>query len=162
MLRRPLDAGMTLIRSRRFPMQGHGSPLRHDAVIGIGGNVGDVFRRFHRLLEHLRRNRFIDVVATSPILQNPPFGHTDQEDFLNAVIVIRTSLLPRALMRELLRIEKRFGRIRTFPNAPRTLDLDILFYEDRVVNSATVTIPHPHWHERPSVLIPLAWVMHHG
>jgi 2-amino-4-hydroxy-6-hydroxymethyldihydropteridine diphosphokinase len=89
------------------------------------------------------------------MLQNPPFGYTDQDDFLNAVLAIETTLQPHALMRHLLRVERRFGRVRSFANAPRTLDLDLLFYDRRRIHSPDLVVPHPHWRERESVVIPL-------
>ena len=131
---------------------------RHTALIGIGGNVGDVPRRFKRLLRYFREFPRIDVAATSPILKNPPFGYTDQPDFYNAVMLIRTDLTPMKLLRDLLRIEKRFGRVRSFPNAPRTLDLDIIFFESKKMYNKILTIPHPHWNERDSVLIPMIYL----
>ncbi len=156
MLARRLSPSLTLLRTRRFPAKFASSRLPFRVTAGIGGNVGDVARRFGHLLVFLGRDRHIDVVATAPILRNPPFGFADQEDFLNSVIVLHTDLQPAALMRRLLRIEKRFGRVRTFANAPRTLDIDILFFDGRRIDTPNLKIPHPHWRERESVLIPLS------
>lgn len=129
--------------------------FRHRALVGLGGNVGDVKRRFQHLLLFLKRQKNITVIHTAPILQNPPFGYTDQDDFLNSVIEVATSMRPRELLDFLLRVEKRFGRRRSFANAPRTLDLDLIFYDKVTMNTPTLTLPHPHWSERESVLIPL-------
>lgn len=156
MIARRLTPRLTLIRSGRFPGLFPALGLPHRAVIGIGGNLGDVVRRFERLLVFLRRDAFINVLAASPLLQNPPFGFTRQNDFINGVLLIETTLGPRALMRHLLRIERRFGRVRTFANAPRTLDLDILFYDRRRLAYPDLVVPHPHWRERESVVIPLS------
>ena len=144
----------SLLRSRRFParfLKGG----RAVAVIGIGGNIGEVARRFDKVAEYLNRAGRVRVVATSPLLKNPPFGFKDQPDFLNAVMAVSTSLSPFALMRYLLWVERRFGRRRSFKNAPRTLDLDIIFYDDFCVRTRRLTLPHPHWKERDSVTIPL-------
>ncbi len=156
MLRRRLDDELTLIRRPRFPAGFGASAHRYRVTVGIGGNLGDVVRRFERLLVFFRRDPRVDVAATAPILKNPPFGFAEQADFFNSVIVLRTSLQPRAFMRYLLRVERRFGRVRSFPNAPRTLDLDILFFDGRQVRLPDLTVPHPHWSERESVVIPLS------
>ena len=153
---RRLSPTLTLMRSGRFPGQFPSRGKTHRAVIGIGGNIGDVARRFEHLLVFFRRDPFVNVLASSPLLRNPPFGFTDQDDFLNAVLMIETNLLPRELMRHLLRVERRFRRVRSFANAPRTLDLDILFYDRRRVSYPDLEIPHPHWRERDSVVIPLS------
>jgi 2-amino-4-hydroxy-6-hydroxymethyldihydropteridine diphosphokinase len=89
------------------------------------------------------------------ILRNPPFGYLDQADFDNTVIELSTSLAPRALLRVLWRIENRFKRRRSFPNAPRTLDLDILFFDNQTFRYPELIIPHPKWRERSSVVVPL-------
>lgn len=154
--RRRLSDRLTLIRTRRFPQKNALSGHPFNVTIGIGGNLGDVGRRFAHLLAYLQRDRRVHVAATGPILINPPFGFTEQADFLNSVIVLQTGLQPRELMRYLLRVERRFGRVRTFANAPRTLDLDILFFDDRRISRHDLVIPHPHWQTRESVLIPLA------
>ena len=153
---RRLDPRLSLIRTPAFPARHRPSALRYEAVIGLGGNIGDVPRRFERLIGYWRRLPFVDVVATAPVLKNPPFGFSEQEDFSNSVVVVRTALPPRAFMRFLLRTERRFGRTRSFANAPRTLDLDLLFFDGRKIEAPGLTVPHPHWHERESVLIPLA------
>jgi 2-amino-4-hydroxy-6-hydroxymethyldihydropteridine diphosphokinase len=103
----------------------------------------------------LQRQKNITVLHTGPILKNPPFGYTEQDDFFNSVIEVSTSMQPRELLGFLLRVEKHFGRKRSFANAPRTLDLDLIFFDDVRMNTPTLTLPHPHWQERESVLIPL-------
>lgn len=157
MIRR-LGPGLELITLPRFPARFPPRGMRHHALIGIGGNVGNTPRRFKRLLNYLARYPGINVTAASPLLKNPPFGFTDQPDFYNGVLVIETDMTPMQLLRDLMRIEKRFGRVRSFKNAPRTLDLDIIFFEFKKVYNKTLTIPHPHWHQRESVLIPMLYL----
>jgi 2-amino-4-hydroxy-6-hydroxymethyldihydropteridine diphosphokinase len=128
---------------------------KYVAVIGIGGNEGDVRKRFRNLYMYLERNKLVSISETSPILQNPPFGYLEQDDFYNAVMVVRTSLSPRALLKFLLHVEKIFGRKRSFKNAPRTLDLDLIFYEDIKIKSEYLSVPHPMWRQRESVVLPL-------
>lgn len=97
----------------------------------------------------------LSPIQSGVILKNPPFGHIEQADFYNTVIEIATSLQPRALLRLLWRIEKHFGRVRSFPNAPRTLDLDMIFFDSRKISTKELTVPHLSWNERLSVLVPL-------
>ncbi len=155
--RKRLNDANTLIFTPHFPYNAQKHSLkRHRALLGIGGNVGDVLRRFEHLFVYLKKSRAVEVVETSPLLKNPPFGFTKQEEFLNGLILVRTDLTPRRLLRYVLRTEKRFGRKRLFKDAPRTLDIDIIFYDDITMQSPELTLPHPHWMERSSVLIPLA------
>jgi 2-amino-4-hydroxy-6-hydroxymethyldihydropteridine diphosphokinase len=155
-LQRRLSQKLTLYKDKRFPWCASSqSSLPYKTVIGIGGNIGDVKRRFHHLFFYLKKVKGIDVRATGPILKNPPFGYLEQDDFYNTVIAISTSMQPGVFLRFLLRLEKRFGRRRTFANAPRTLDLDILFFDGRVIRQPGLVVPHPHWNERQSVVIPL-------
>jgi len=131
------------------------SPKKYKALIGIGCNVGNCIRRFKKLYLFFNSHPKIDVLQTSVIYQNPPFGYLDQEDFYNSVMVVKTNLSPMELLNFLLYVEKKFGRIRLFKNAPRTLDLDIILYENRKINVGRLQIPHPEFKKRESVLIPL-------
>lgn len=161
MRRKWLSPDYRLIYAPYFPYERkrNSSSFGHRAVIGIGGNTGNVVRRFAHLFVFLRRRKdAIAIVETSPILKNPPFGYANQPDFYNAVMTVETRLNPRALLHFLLRTEKRFGRKRTFKNAPRTLDLDLIFYDDRRMERNDLTLPHPHWSERDSILIPLSFI----
>ncbi|MEF3190923.1 MAG: 2-amino-4-hydroxy-6-hydroxymethyldihydropteridine diphosphokinase [Campylobacterales bacterium] len=128
---------------------------RYRVLIGVGGNVGDVARRFRKLYRYLDQARWLKPEATAPLYHNPPFGYLDQPPFLNTLLLGRTSLSSSALLRRLLWTEKRFGRQRSFKNAPRTLDLDIIFFETKVVYNEKLRIPHPEWRARASVLVPL-------
>ena len=142
-------------------------PFGHDVLLGIGGNIGDVPRRFEHLYTFLVKSPFVTVVETSPILKNPPFGYLEQEDFYNAVIHIRTPLMPGKLLVYILRIEKYFGRKRKFQDGPRTLDIDMIFYENREMETKRLILPHPRYRERDSVMVPLremkgvAWLKRH-
>ena len=156
------------IVSKHYPMISKNYTSRsHHALLGIGGNMGDVVRRFEHLYHFLVQSPFITVVETSPILKNPPFGYLEQDDFYNAVMDIRSRLTPRELLDYILRVERRFGRKRHFSNGPRTLDIDMIFYDDRVIDTERLTLPHPHWQDRESVVVPLkqmkgvAWLKRH-
>jgi len=154
--KRVLSSDLTRYINARYPYTASNSlPYKHQAIIGIGGNMGDTKRVFDRLFFFLQRTKNLHLLATSSILKNPPFGYLNQPFFYNAVIVVQTNLCAHALLQKLQNIEKKFGRKRSFKDAPRTLDLDILFYDNRTINTKKLTIPHPGWAKRESVVIPL-------
>jgi 2-amino-4-hydroxy-6-hydroxymethyldihydropteridine diphosphokinase len=95
------------------------------------------------------------VTAVSSFYRTAPVGHLAQPDFVNAAVAIDTGLAPRALLEALQSIEVSAGRVRTFKDAPRTIDLDILLYGDRTVDEPGLTVPHPRLHERAFALAPL-------
>jgi 2-amino-4-hydroxy-6-hydroxymethyldihydropteridine diphosphokinase len=151
-----LDKRNSLIYQKNYPYLSSLKPYHpYQATLGIGGNMGDVPRRFNHLFYHLKRSPLLEIIETSPILKNPPFGYIEQDYFYNALIIVKTCLRPKALLRYILHIEKKFGRKRSFPNAPRTLDIDMIFYEQEKMETTVLTIPHHGWRDRTSVLIPL-------
>jgi len=159
-IQRRLGKDLISFRSLHFPFTSKKrSSKPYSVTIGLGGNVGDVRRRFEHLFHTLQRDKRVDIRKTSLILKNPPFGYTKQDDFFNSIMILQTSMQPRAFLYYLLRLEKRFGRKRSFANAPRTLDLDIIFFDNRTIQSDDLSVPHPSWHSRESVVIPLAGVM---
>ncbi len=149
---------MTLIKRPLFPASYKASSKRYAVTLGVGGNIGDLVRRLERLSLFLRKSGRCDLVQTGPILKNPPFGYKDQDDFYNSVILVKTNLQPKAFLKYVLEIERKFGRKRSFANAPRTLDIDMIFFEDRNMNTKELILPHPHWQERESVVIPMAYM----
>lgn len=155
-MKKIIDKNNTLIYQKNYPYRSTKQSTKpYQAMLGVGGNIGDVRRRFNHLFVYLERSGFVDVVETSPILKNPPFGYLEQDYFYNALIIVKTCLRPKALLRYILRIEKKFGRKRSFQDAPRTLDIDMIFYDQEVIESKELTVPHPHWAKRTSVIIPL-------
>jgi len=154
-LKRKLNSTLCTFKSKRFPYTNVKSSKRYRVTVGIGGNVGDVKRRFEHLFVVLKKEKRIDLLQTSLILKNPPFGYKSQDDFFNSIVVIKTDMLPNIFLDYILRLEKRFGRKRSFANAPRTLDLDIIFFDNRVIKTDKLTIPHSSWSQRESVVIPL-------
>ena len=123
------------------------------AYIALGANLGDRRATLSRAVERL--GELGAVEAVSSLYETDPVGYTDQPPFFNAVARLRTSLAAPTLMRSLLAIETDLGRERSFPNAPRTLDLDLLFYDDLERESPDLTLPHPRLHKRAFVLVPL-------
>ena len=130
----------------------------HTVTIGIGGNIGDVIKRFKQLFLMLNDDSRFILEQTSPILKNPPFGFLEQEDFYNAVIVLKTVLSPIECLNVFQYYENRFKRTRSFQDAPRTLDIDIIFYDKIKMDTKRLTIPHKGYKNRASVLIPLSYI----
>jgi 2-amino-4-hydroxy-6-hydroxymethyldihydropteridine diphosphokinase len=124
------------------------------AYLLTGGNEGDRFLHMQQArtnIEHICGQ----ILQVSSLYETAPWGKPDQPDFLNQVLHIGTVLGPEALLRAILLIEEKGGRIRTFKNAPRTIDIDILFYERLVLEKKGLTIPHPRIAERRFVLEPM-------
>jgi 2-amino-4-hydroxy-6-hydroxymethyldihydropteridine diphosphokinase len=122
--------------------------------IALGTNLGDRAGNLQTAKDALAPR--VIVVRESSIYITPPWGYTDQSDFYNQVIEVRTSLAPVPLLRYLKAIEKQMGRVTLFRNGPRVIDLDILFYGERIVDVGDLQIPHPRLAGRAFVLVPLA------
>ena len=124
-----------------------------EAYIALGSNLGDRLRTMREAVGRLRVHGTIEAVSS--VYETEPVGVTDQPAFLNAVLRLRTELGPAALLATMLAIEVDLGRLRTTVNGPRTVDLDLLFYDDLSVDTAELVVPHPRLHERAFVLVPL-------
>ena len=129
-----------------------------DALIGLGGNLGDVEATFRDALARLEAGG-CRIVATSSIWMTPPWGVTDQPAFLNACLRVESELTARALLDLCLATETALGRVRDQKWGPRTLDLDVLDVDGRSVVEPGLTLPHPWISERAFVLIPLAEIV---
>jgi 2-amino-4-hydroxy-6-hydroxymethyldihydropteridine diphosphokinase len=129
-----------------------------DVLIALGGNVGDVRTTFDKAIAHICGMAQAVLLARSSDYATPPWGETQQDRFINACIEIETSLDPHALLFTLHRIEQRFGRDRGQETrwGPRTLDLDLLAWDDVTIDKPELTLPHPRLFERAFVLVPLA------
>jgi 2-amino-4-hydroxy-6-hydroxymethyldihydropteridine diphosphokinase len=126
------------------------------AYLGLGSNLGDRRANLDAAVRRLRAEPGLRVVAVSGKYETAPVDcPPGSGDYLNAAVAVETDRTPHELIKLLLRIEHQFGRIRTGPNSPRTLDLDLLLYDDRVINSPELIVPHPRLHERAFVLVPL-------
>lgn len=125
------------------------------AVIGLGANLGDPVEQLHGAIDAIVRLPHTRIVAASSFYRTAPVGFAAQPDFVNAAVSIDTGLEPRALLDALKSIEIAAGRSRSFKDAPRTLDLDVLLYDDRVIDEPGLTVPHPRMHERAFALAPL-------
>lgn len=129
--------------------------MAHIAFVALGSNLDDPHTQVRRGFAALAALPETTLLAQSSLYASAPVGYVDQPDFVNAVAKISTTLSPQVLLQSLLNIEHHCGRERTFQNAPRTLDLDVLLYDDLIVHEHGLTIPHPHMHQRAFVLQPL-------
>ena len=120
----------------------------------LGSNLNNRQRNISQTIEKLKEKEFI-VTKTSSLYETSPWGKTDQSSFLNLVLEGKTTLSPENLLKEIKDIERDLGRIPTEKWGPRTIDIDILFYDEHIINTPLLTIPHPMLHQRAFVLIPL-------
>ena len=125
-------------------------------ILGLGSNLGDRADILAQAIGRLRQVPGLMVLAISEAVDSDPVGYADQPQFLNLCLAITCDLNPDELLAETLKIEHQLGRERTaHRNGPRTLDIDLLFYEGGAWDSPTVTLPHPRWSSRGFVVIPL-------
>jgi len=131
--------------------------MEHTAYLGLGSNIGDRELNLLRAVAEIGRLPGSRITALSGFYDTEPVGDVPQDDFLNAVIRLETSLSPHELLAELHRIETEvFRRTRDIPKGPRAMDLDILLYDQQVLESENLVIPHPRLHLRRFVLVPLS------
>ena len=124
-------------------------------AIALGSNLGDSRAILKAAIQALDALPEVQVRACSPWYQTQPIG-PPQPDYLNGCACLQTSLAPAGLLEKMLAIEAQFGRVRTVPNAPRTLDLDLLLVEEQILTLPTLQVPHPRMRDRAFVLVPLA------
>ncbi len=129
-----------------------------EALLALGGNLGDVRATFERAVAMLCGDGAMRLIARSSDYRTPPWGVTDQPDFINAAIIVATSLEPHALLGRVQKVERMLGRDRASERrwGPRPIDIDIVAYDDIVLREPNLTLPHPHLFERAFVLLPLA------
>jgi len=125
------------------------------AYVGLGANLEDPRQQLARATDALAILPRTQLLARSSLYRSAPVGKADQPDFVNAVAALRTQLTPLELLDALLDLEAQQGRVRSVPNAARTLDLDLLLFDDRVIHEQRLQVPHPRMHERRFVLLPL-------
>ncbi len=125
------------------------------AFVGIGSNLEEPARQVRAAFDELERLPRTRVLRRSSLYRSAPVGYAAQPDFVNAVAQLETAIPAERVLAELQGIEARHARARTFPNAPRTLDLDLLLFENLQIRTETLTLPHPRMHERAFVLRPL-------
>ena len=131
----------------------------NETTLSIGGNLGNRLENIRQALGYIE-DRIGKIKQRSSVYESEPWGFEAEHRFLNAVVVVETALSPEALLREAQEIENIMGRTRNGSGySSRTMDIDILFFNDDVINMPALTVPHPRLHERRFVLVPLAEVM---
>lgn len=125
----------------------------HTVYLALGSNLEDRFANLKQAIASLPPQ--MEVKAKSRVYETPPWGYTNQPVFLNQAVKVNTYLEPEPLLKHLKRLEIALGRKAAFRNGPRSIDIDILFYDDLVLETPLLVIPHPHLHERGFVLLPL-------
>jgi 2-amino-4-hydroxy-6-hydroxymethyldihydropteridine diphosphokinase len=128
------------------------------AFVGLGANLGEPHLQVRQAVGALDAIPHTRVVKSSSLYRSEPLGHADQPQFVNAVAQLETGLPAERLLAELQAIEARQGRVRSFANAPRTLDLDLLLFGNAVIQTEKLKVPHPRMHERAFVLLPLVQI----
>jgi 2-amino-4-hydroxy-6-hydroxymethyldihydropteridine diphosphokinase len=126
------------------------------AFIALGSNLEAPAEQVRAALAALADSPGVRLVRASSLYRTAPVGYLDQPDFINAVAELDITLSPHELLDTLMAVETRFGRVRTFRNAPRVLDLDVLLIDGVTLDDERLTVPHPRMHERAFVLVPLA------
>lgn len=144
------DISVSVTRRREAPK------TEHTAYLGLGANIGDRQASLDCAVAALGLLPGTRVDAVSSVYETEPVGYADQPDFLNMCVRVVTTLSPRALLGAALGIEAAMGRIREFKNGPRVIDIDLLLYDNAVMNSAELTLPHPRMYERAFVMGPLS------
>jgi dihydroneopterin aldolase/2-amino-4-hydroxy-6-hydroxymethyldihydropteridine diphosphokinase len=129
---------------------------RHTVFIALGSNIGDREAYLDYAACELEKAQSCRVLSISSFISTKPYGYTEQDDFLNGCLKLETLLTPHELLELLFSIEEKAGRIRDVRWGPRTLDLDIIFYDDIIISDETLRIPHAQAHMRDFVLIPLS------
>ena len=127
--------------------------MDHIIYLALGSNLDDRLANLKQAIASLPPQ--MTVKAKSRVYETPPWGYTDQPMFLNQVLQAKTYLDPEPLLRHIKRLEVALGRKAGFRNGPRLIDIDILFYDDLVLDTSALTLPHPHLHERGFVLLPM-------
>jgi 2-amino-4-hydroxy-6-hydroxymethyldihydropteridine diphosphokinase len=125
----------------------------HTIYLALGSNLGDRVQNLKEAVTSLSPQMILK--AKSNIYETLPWGYEDQPKFLNMALKAETYLRPEPLLKHLKRLEIALGRQASFPNGPRLIDIDILLFDNLVLNTPALTIPHPHMHERGFVLLPL-------
>jgi len=128
--------------------------MDHVVYLALGSNMGNCLANLKAATSNLTPQ--MALKNRSSVYETPPWGFTEQAQFLNQVVMVKTYLEPQALLDHLKRLETALGRVPNFQNGPRLIDIDILFFDDLIVDTPPLVIPHPRLHERAFVLVPLA------
>ena len=128
--------------------------MEHIVYLALGSNMGNRLANLKAAINNVTPQ--MTVKKKSSVYETPPWGFKEQDAFLNQVIKVKTSLAPEPLLRHLKRLEVALGRVPNFQNGPRLIDIDILFFDNMIIETPPLIVPHPRLHERAFVLVPLA------
>ena len=128
--------------------------MEHIVYLALGSNMGNRLANLKAAISNVTPQ--MTVKKKSSVYETPPWGFKEQDAFLNQVIKVKTSLAPEPLLRHLKRLEVALGRVPNFQNGPRLIDIDILFFDNMIIETPPLIVPHPRLHERAFVLVPLA------
>ncbi len=128
--------------------------MNHAVYLALGTNLGERHANLRAAIEALSPD--VKVIAESKVYETPPWGYENQPAFLNMAVKCETNLEPESLLKRLKQFEVQLGREQSFHWGPRLIDIDVLFYDDLILKSESLIIPHPRLHERAFVLVPLA------
>ncbi len=128
--------------------------MDHIVYLALGSNMGNRLANLKAAISNVTPQ--MTVKKKSSVYETPPWGFKEQDAFLNQVIKVKTSLAPEPLLRHLKRLEVALGRVPNFQNGPRLIDIDILFFDQMIIETPPLIVPHPRLHERAFVLVPLA------
>ncbi len=150
-----------------LPLKSVGTTVKmcfHDVYLSVGSNMGDKRAHIEKAVKRLSDNECISECKCSTLIETEPYGYTEQPAFLNGCIYIKTLYEPEELLKVLNKIEAELGRERKIHWGPRTIDLDIILFDNIVMNTERLTIPHADMHNREFVLAPLcelaSWLIH--
>jgi 2-amino-4-hydroxy-6-hydroxymethyldihydropteridine diphosphokinase len=137
---------------------GSGATARAEAILALGGNLGDVRETFDQAVDLLCRDGRVKIRVQSSDFRTPAWGVEDQDPFINRCIIVDTDLEPRTLLGRALAVERTLGRDRSHERrwGPRPIDIDVLCYDGLAIDEPGLTLPHPRWWQRAFVLVPLA------
>jgi 2-amino-4-hydroxy-6-hydroxymethyldihydropteridine diphosphokinase len=128
--------------------------MEHTVYLALGSNMGNRLANLKAAVSNLSPQ--MNPRKKSSVYETPPWGFEGQEPFLNQVVMVETYLEPELLLVHLKRLETALGRVPSFENGPRMIDIDILFFDDQIIDTSSIAIPHPRLHKRAFVLVPLA------
>jgi 2-amino-4-hydroxy-6-hydroxymethyldihydropteridine diphosphokinase len=125
------------------------------AIIAFGSNIGNRRENIKNALDKMKNNG-LNILKVSTTIETAPYGYKEQDSFLNGACIVETDLSPKELLYKLLSIEQEMGRKRKIHWGPRNIDLDIIFYDDQIINEEDLIIPHPDAHNRSFVMGPVS------
>lgn len=151
-----------ILSTSHYPFSCYQKPrFRHFIMLGLGSNQGQSEQILNMLFKSFQKHSKVQILATSPLWLNPPFGFQAQNDFYNAIMLCSCKLCFTQMRALIFYLERRFGRARkrAFANAPRTLDIDMIIFDNLHIKWRDFTLPHTAYKSRASVILPLSFIV---